>query len=255
MSKLDGSGGSQTVDRALAVLQAVVSGNAFLPLDRIASTVGLHRSAVYRVLRSLESAGYVARDPVGGGYGIGSTLLAMGVEVASRLDVRGTVRPAMERMVQTFGETVSLHVRNGKRRICIEVVDGVHPIRRMVPVGEAHPVYAGETGRALLAGLSGAEAGAAITAAAAAGLDIDRLRSDIEQTRRDGWFIGIGTRTPDVGAISIPLHGPDGAPNALTVSGPANRWGRDAMRAAAPEIMRIIQPIARRLAGDRSVLA
>jgi IclR family acetate operon transcriptional repressor len=250
--KTEASGGAQTVDRALNVLNVLVNSSGPVTLDRITGLAGLHRSIVYRLLRSLENAGYVARSEEGGGYGIGPTLLAMSVSVAQRFDVGSLVRPAMEQIVEEFGETVSLHVHNGDRRICVEVAEGTHPIRRMIPVGESHPVYVGETGRALLATMSDNEVSRLIEMARADGQDVDSLREGIEQTRLHGYFIGIGTRTADVGAISVPLSSLDGPRYALTVSGPAGRWGEVAMAAAAPRIIEVLQTLqGKRPKGDR----
>lgn len=248
MLRRQSNGGSQTVDRALAVLGAVVMREGPVPLDQVASLVGLHRSVVYRLLRSLEAAGYMLRDAVAGGYSAGPVLLSMSVSIANRIDVRSVVRPAMERIVREFGETASLHLRSGNQRVCIEVVDGTHPVRRMVPIGEAHPLHAGETGRALLSGMTSAELELVMATAANAGVDSDQLLADIEHVRAKGWFVGLGTRTPDVGSISIPIRGLDGALHALTVSGPASRWGDDNIMAALPKIEEILRPVKEQLA-------
>jgi DNA-binding IclR family transcriptional regulator len=246
--KQDTNGGSQTVDRALAVLNALVDANGPVTLDRITALTGLHRSIVYRLLRSLESAGYVVRGGEVGGYGIGPTLLAMSVSVARRFDIGSFVRPAMDQIVEEFGETVSLHIHSADRRICVEVAEGTHAIRRMIPIGESHAVYIGETGRALLSSMPDTEVSSQLEQAAAAGHDPDQIRNGVEYTRLKGFFIGIGTRTADVGAISIPMTGLDGSLYALTVSGPAGRWGEAAMQAAVPRIMELLRPVQGKLA-------
>lgn len=245
--KQEVNSGSQTVDRALVVLNAVVAASGPVTLDRATALAGLHRSIVYRLLRSLEGGGYVARDEEAGGYGIGPTLLALSVSVAQRFDIGSFVRPAMEQIVEEFGETVSLHVHNGDMRICVEVAEGTHAIRRMIPVGESHSVYIGETGRALLSLLSDSEIASVLERAHADGHDREQIAKAVEQTRLNGYFIGIGTRTADVGAISVPIVGLDGTRYALTVSGPAGRWGEDAMTAAAPVICGLLQQVQRKL--------
>lgn len=241
--KTDKQGGSQTVDRALEVLVTVAGENRPISLDELATDMGLHKSVVYRLLRSFENAGFVARDPLKGGYSVAATLLSLSVRIASRVDMRATYRPAMEEIVRRFGETASLHIRSHDQRVCVEVVEGTHSIRRVVPVGERLPVFAGETGRALLSQIPDGELQSLLLAAGAAGLDTESLRNDIALVRRQGWFIGLAVRTPDVGAISIPLAGPANILGALTISGPASRWHRPAMEAAMPTILEILQPI------------
>lgn len=199
--------------------------------------MGLHKSVTYRLVRSLENAGVICRDPAVGGYRVGSALLSMSVSISSRVDVRRVSRPYMEQIVRRFGETASLHVRNEDQRVCVESVEGWHPIRRVIPIGETHPVYAGETGRILLTGVGEAELQRQLDLASQNGLDAMGLREEVARARQQGWIIGIGLRTPDVGSVSLALRGPDSLLGALTISGPASRWNASAMEEALPVLV------------------
>lgn len=143
----------------------------------------------------------------------------------------------MEQIVRQFGETASLHVRNDDQRVCVESVEGWHPIRRVVPIGDTHPIYAGETGRILLTGVGEAELQRQLDLASQNGLNATELREDVARANQRGWIIGIGLRTPDVGSVSLALRGPDGLMGALTISGPASRWNTAAMEAALPVLL------------------
>lgn len=244
------SGGAQTVDRALDVLSTIVLEGKPLLLEDLAARAGLSRSVTYRLVRSLENAGYIRRDPQVGGYTIGAKFLSMSILTSSRIDLRRAARAAMEAVVALHGETVSLHVRSGDQRVCVDTVEGVHAIRRVIPVGETLPLFAGETGRVLLSELSPPEVAPFIDAAEKAGLDVGRLRSDLLRIREQGYFIGIGERTPDVGSISLPIYGSVGVLGALTVSGPASRWSRSAMKAALPSIFEIVRGVSVGLGGQ-----
>jgi IclR family acetate operon transcriptional repressor len=237
------AGGSQTVDRALVVLRIVASEGRPVSLEDVVSRSGLHKSIAYRLLRSLENSDFIGRDPIVGGYTVAATFLSLSVLAVSRIDIRGRARPMMEDIVSRFGETVSLHIRSGDLRVCVDVVEGSHPVRRVVPVGETLPLYAGETGRVLMAELSGAELALPMAAAAKASLDPERIRADIIRTRQQGYFIGIGVRTPDVGSVSVPIYGSVGILGALTISGPASRWNRAAMKAALPVILAGVETV------------
>ena len=219
-------------------------------LDEIAARTGLHKSIAYRLLRSLESAAFIGRDPKLGGYTVAATFLSLSVLTVSRIDLRQSARSAMEEIVSRHGETTSLHIPSGNLRVCIDVVEGSHAIRRAVPLGETLPLYAGETGRVLMSRLGEKELEPILASAKASGTDLPRLRADLLRARQQGYFIGIGVRTPDVGSISVPLSGSVGILGALTISGPANRWNRAAMNAALPAILKIIAPVVRALGGS-----
>lgn len=233
-------GGAQTVDRALQVLKVITAQRKPILLDDISERVQLHKSITYRLVRSLEMAEFVARDPVIGGYSVGSALLSLSVAIASRIDIRRIVRPALEEIVKQFGETASLHVRSGNVRVCVDTAEGTHPVRRVIPIGETLPLYAGETGRILLSGLSSGELEQQLEAAHSSGMNIASLKKEVASAREQGWIIGIGMRTPEVGSLSIGLRGSSGLAAALTISGPVNRWNEKAMSAALPAALRIV---------------
>jgi DNA-binding IclR family transcriptional regulator len=247
--------GAQTVDHALEALSLLVTEGRLLSLDEITARLPTSKSATYRLLRSLEAAGYIARDPDAGGYGIASYFLSLSVIAASRIDVRRAARPTMERIVSRFRETASLHIRSAERRVCVEVVEGTHPIRRVVPIGENHPLYAGETGRVLMSGLAEGELREILRQAVGAGMDERQIRNDLLRIREEGYFIGIGLRTPGVGTLSLPIHGAVGLAAALNISGPANRWTASAMRRAVPFILAEVHGISAAIGGatDRNV--
>lgn len=244
------AGGSQTVDRALVVLNIVASEGRPVSLEDVAARSGLHKSIAYRLLRSLENAGFIGRDASMGGYTVAATFLSLSVLAVSRMDIRGRARPMMEEIVSRHSETVSLHVRSGDLRVCVDVVEGTHAVRRAVPIGETLPLFAGETGRVLMSELPDAELTSLLKAAAEANLDPDRIRADVIRARQQKYFIGIGVRTPDVGSLSVPIYGSVGILGAVTISGPANRWNRPAMKAALPSILSSIEGVTAALGGS-----
>jgi DNA-binding IclR family transcriptional regulator len=180
--------------------------------------------------------------------------LSLSVLAASRIDIRGRARPMMEEIVSRHGETVSLHIRSGDLRVCVDVVEGSHDVRRVVPIGETLPLFAGETGRALMSELPNDELAPLLAAAAKANLNPERIRADVIRTRQQGYFIGIGVRTPDVGSMSVPIYGSVGILGAVTISGPASRWNRAAMKAALPSILSSVEVVTTALGGN-SILA
>jgi IclR family acetate operon transcriptional repressor len=236
-------GGSQTVDRALEVLRQIVIEGEPLLLEELARRTQLSRSITFRLVRSLENAGYIQRDPRQGGYTVAATFLSMSVMTASRISVSRVVRPAMEAIVAEYGETVSFHIRGGAQRVCVDVAEGSHGVRRVIPVGETLPLFVGETGRVLLSDLPEAELRGFIEAAQATGLDPVQLRADLHRVREDGYIIGVGMRTPGVGSISVPVYGPAGIVGAMTVSGPVERWSPDAMSAAVPTVLNAVAAV------------
>src|SRR5690554_2982078 len=57
---------SQTLSRGIRVLETLAEAKSPTMISDIATTLGVHRSIAYRIVRTLEAHGLVARDASGG---------------------------------------------------------------------------------------------------------------------------------------------------------------------------------------------
>jgi DNA-binding IclR family transcriptional regulator len=215
--------------------------------SEIARALDLDRNAVYRLLLELEAHSYLAKLPDNQGYVSGNALIALAAGVMRRVDLRGSARPIMERISHETGETVSLHLRNGRSRVCVESTPGRHVDRRVIPIGETLPLYAGPSGKVILAFMEPQEVDAIIAEAALAGGDPEAIRAVLESIRNIGYVASVGDRSPGVGGLSAPVFAADGIVAGLTVSGPAIRWNQEAMEQWAPEVTEMCQSLSRSL--------
>ena len=227
--------GAQTAGRAIALLRLIATANHPLGLAEIARMMVVNKSAAYRLLNELEAHSIVVREPNGRRYVPGSGLIALAAMVIRRFDLRTAARPIMEKLsAGETAETVTLHIRHLRQRICIESVEGHLPIRRVVPIGETLPLYAGPTGKVMLAFLTPTEAHPILEWAVTEGQNHDMLLELLTKGRSQGYLALVGDREPGVGGLSVPIFSTSGLAGAITVSGPAERWSTIAMVAAAP---------------------
>jgi len=154
---VDASHGAQTADRAIEVLLTVAESDEPLGLSEISRRTGFNASATYRLVGALMRHSLLARDDDRRSYGPGGGLVALAAAVMSRVSVPQASIPAMERLRALTSETVSLYVRDDRHRICVAVVEGLHPMRWVVPVGDRQPLSVGLTGKVILAFLPEAE--------------------------------------------------------------------------------------------------
>lgn len=241
--------GAQTARRALDLLQIVVRRQEPVSLTELAAVSNLSTSTAYRLMRTLESYGFVARESSGRSYVVGDELVAMSARVLHGIDLVQIAHPLMEELVGITGETASLHLRTDWRRTCVDTVEGIHPIRRVIEVGETLPLYMGSTGKSILAYLDEHDRERVLARASEDGIDVAAVRDQLAETRQRGYMMAIGDRTPNVGGFAVPIFGAEGVRAALTISGPGDRWNQEAMTAAAPEIVVRAREISRRL-GD-----
>jgi len=227
----------QSTRRALLLLQVIAEADSALGLMEITGRTQLDKSAVARSLQTLLDFDLVVRDRLSKRYSLGPGLVALASQMLRRLDVRTLARPAMERLGAETAETVSLHVRFGANRLCVDGVESPHALRRIVPIGELLPLHQGPTGKVILAFLADDEAADIRRAAAAAGVDLDRMDAQVAFIRERHYLAVAGDRVPGVGGLSAPVFKSQGVAAAITVAGPAERWSLERMQAFAPRLV------------------
>lgn len=229
--------GAQTADRAIQLLLLVVDSPEPLGLTELGRRAGLNKAAIYRLLGPLVKHGLLAREDGGRRYTIGSGLVALSAMVAQRVNARKSARPVMERVCARTEETVSFHIAHLRYRVCIDVVESPRPIRRVVPLGERLPLFAGPTGKAILAHCPPDEIAEIVAWAREEGVDSADVERQLEAVRRDGFLASVGDRTAGVGGLSVPIFDGAGVAGAITVSGPDDRFTEDVMASLAEFVL------------------
>jgi DNA-binding IclR family transcriptional regulator len=141
---------SQTLDRGLACLDFVAASDRGVSVDATAEALGLHRSIVYRLLRTLEVRRLIERD-ADGDYAPGPYLAVLSRSV--RRSLRSAAAPVLANLAEELKMTAFLVVADGDEAVTIESVEptslDAHVAYRP---GTRHPIDRGAPGLALLAG-------------------------------------------------------------------------------------------------------
>jgi DNA-binding IclR family transcriptional regulator len=248
--------GTQTARRALQLLTTIVNSDEPLSLGEAAAAINVNRTTVYRLLRELEGHALVKPTPDGRRFVPGSGLVAIAARVLRGVDVRSSARPFLDRISDATNETIGLHIRDRRYRVCIDVIEGRQAIRRVVPLGERLPLFAGPSGKVILAHLPDDEQASILEWALDEGQPAERIREQLEQARVDGYLVTISDRIAGVGGLSVPIFDVQGVVGALTLSGPAQRWDTAAMQAAVPVVTAAARGLSELLgAGSPSTLS
>jgi DNA-binding IclR family transcriptional regulator len=146
------SEGSLTLDRGLALLQAVAdAGGEAATISELAVTIGASRAAVYRLLVPLSERGLVWRD--GNKVRLGVGLLRLADQVLPQL--RQAAHPVLRELAEKVGATAHLSVAQGSQAQAVAVVEpswtSFHVAYR---VGSRHALTAGAAGKAMAMRLS-----------------------------------------------------------------------------------------------------
>jgi DNA-binding IclR family transcriptional regulator len=187
---------SQTLDRGLRILEHLATAGTPQPITDIASSMGLHRSIAYRLLRTLEDHELVERDNVGHyALGLGVAALARGV----RTGLQAAALPRLNALVAELSMTAFLVVRAGHEAVTVTSVEPHDsPAHVTYRPGTRHPVDRGAPGLALL-----------MPEQAAPG-----DRPELHEARRTGWAVSRGEVVPGLRSVAAPVLGPDGGARA-----------------------------------------
>lgn len=199
----------------------------------VSRAVGLSKGTVSRYLRRLEEVGLLNRL-ADRRYALSTRLYHWGQAAAPRGDLRIRARPVMEDLANQFGETVSLFILDADAAVCIDQVDGLHPIRLSAAVGRRLPLHTGASPRLLLAFASAERQEAFLAQGPYPALttetitDMIRLRQAFIAARKQGSVISVGESNDGVVGIAAPIREASGVVSAaLSIAGPLHRLNVD----------------------------
>ena len=176
----------RSVTRALRILATFDDEHAVLSLPELLDRSGLPKTTAHRLIQTLLRNGFLFRRG-DDRYCLGSALLRLSraVEVAWRLPLAADA--AMESLCARSQETVNLYLLEGLARVCVAQKQGPQNVRYVIPVGVRLPLYAGASGKLLLAHQPPAVLQAVLAAAGRSDEFGETLAADLEKIRRRGY--------------------------------------------------------------------
>lgn len=145
------SEGVRAVDRALDILLAFRQGDGSLTASDLLRRVDLSRPTLYRLLRTLEQRGFIASSGEPRRYQLGPAVGHLAYVWSQDLNLVDLAQPAMQRLWEQTGETVSLLLHRGYERVCVAELPSTQPLSFKRGVGHSDSVVVGASGRAILA--------------------------------------------------------------------------------------------------------
>lgn len=195
----------------------------------------LPKSTLFKILSTLESEELVAKDHETARYRLGVRLIEWGSGARSQLEIRKIARPYIKELSDSQDCTVHLCVMTHDQVLPIESFDSGnsywHTFSFPGGVGIPAPLHATGAGKAILAFLpadeietiirrKGLESFTKTTIA-----DPDRLRADLEETRKRGYATTFGEHSEMVHSVAAPIFDHEGQVIAsISMLGPASRF-------------------------------
>ncbi len=196
---------SSGVDRILTVLAILAEGGAY-SLAEISRRSGLKKSSAFRILSALKGHGMAYQDPEDSTYSVGLRLLELSLRYLSRLDLRNLALPELRWLKDATGQTATLSLRIGFRRIYLDQVESDSEVKQTITIGSTQPLHRGASGKAILAHLPAEDVDRVLAEAP----DLDdaarlSLRQELELIRQRGFALSRGERVPGAAAAAAPI--------------------------------------------------
>ena len=221
----------QTLERGLDILLlCAMREPGGLPLSAVMEQLNLARSTTYRLVKVLRDRGFLRSGGKPGHIELGYQLVHLGKVADARAELSAASLPVLQDLVDKLGETAFVTVRSGWRALCLEQVESPHPIRLSYRKGQQLPLYAGASGKIVLAYMRDRDQEHVLSGRLRVFTDErfvepDRIRQDLVAIRRQGYAITRGEIDPDASAICVPIMMWDGKfIGGLNVAGPTVRF-------------------------------
>jgi len=141
----------QSIDRALAILEALAQKGSPMPLSLVSSETKLNISTAHRLLSSLIEHGWVEQESTSKHYRLGIKVFEIGNRALYSLDIRITAKPFLQKLAEVFNETANLAIMDKNEVVYIDQVEAENIMRMMAHPGTRAPSYCTAAGKAILA--------------------------------------------------------------------------------------------------------
>lgn len=205
---------SQSLDRGLRLL-GVLARRAST-LDDLAAELGVHKTTVLRLLRTLEAQHFVHRQG-NRYYRLGSAVFDLAHRALEDRDVRRSAAAALAGLNARTGHTVHLATYEDGEVVYVDKYEGRHSVRMYSRIGRRAPLHCTAVGKVLVAALDPER-----RAKVAASLEYpcltentlpgaDAYLAELRRVAAQGYAVDNAEHEDFVHCVAAPVQGPGGA--------------------------------------------
>lgn len=197
--------------RAANILE-IISDNGEAGIAELSRKMNLSKSTIYRLISTLEEAGFLFQNPTTKKYYCSLKLFRLGKKAFLQNDLRSLVNPYLKKLMSEVKETAVLGTLDNGDVIYLD--KAVYPQEIQLPsfVGNRSPVHCTGVGKAILAHLPENEQIELLQNKELKAYtkntitNLDELFDDLKQIYKRGYSISNEERIPGTVAIAVPLR-------------------------------------------------
>lgn len=247
MNAEDSPTSAGTLARGLDIIECVAQAEQISVAD-LGRSLGLSRSAVYRLVSQLRDRGYL-REAGEAHIRLGPVAIRVGLQALEALDLFKVTPEPLRALVELTQETAFVAVPDGREMAYVMQEVGPQVVKVSSKLGSRAPLHASGLGKAYLSALPQAERERVVsqlTLTAYTPTTLTTLAAMLDAVRQaaiDGYAVDDSEREPGVRCLAAPIRDMTGRPiAAISAAGPRDRIVAaestivDAVRATAAQI-------------------
>jgi DNA-binding IclR family transcriptional regulator len=254
--------GASTVRKAALLLRLLAQHPGGLGLSEVARLADLHHATAYRLLWTLSAAGLVESGSADRRYRLGFRILELAGVLLDALEVRQVARPVLPWLASLSGETAHLATLDRDEMVCLDRVDGPHPVTLRTRLGFRLPAHATSVGKAFLAFSPPAvvervvQSGRLTRYTEYTITSREPFLAHLEQVRRQGYAVDNQEHRLTIRCVGAPIFDHRGQPvAAISIAGPVFRLSVRRIREVAELVREAARKISQALGHAGSVSA
>jgi DNA-binding IclR family transcriptional regulator len=220
----------------------------------VAQKLGVNRTRVFRILKTLADRGYIDYDLDTQGYHLGIKFLWVGENIRERLDLRREAEPFLVGLARYSGDSAHLLILHGDTAVTIDRRQGENQLQVATPIGQSVPLYAGASPKILLAYMPEETRERIIQSLKFKQFtkntitDSNQLRLCLQDIRRKGYAVDEEDYEIGVYAVGAPVRDNSGQVIAgITITTPATRYTSKHSKELIVQVIEAAQKLSERL--------
>lgn len=222
--------GHTSVERALDILQYLARHGGDHGVRQLATALDLSPSTAFRLLETLQQAGFVRQNEATGRYAIGVQAVQLGVGALGTLDLTTVAPAALRALAQETSESAFLAVRDDTEIVYLMKEEGKYSIRTTARLGSRRPLHCTALGKAHLATMQQHEVDSLLLHAGLPALtphtitDQAALHADLDRVRARGYATDHEEVEEGLACVAAPIQDYRGVTTAaVSMAGPVGR--------------------------------
>lgn len=212
-----------------------------LGITEISRNLKLGKTTVFRVVKTLESIGWLIQDGPESRYSIGPMFVLLSSVPTDSMAPNASVLQEMRRLCRDFNEDIVLTTIVEYNAVCIEKIRSQNALKIASNVGRSIGMTRGASGKTLLAYLPAETQDKIIRMerGAISKGEKSEIMEAIELIREKGYGFSTGECDEGISALAAPIFGKKGTIQySLSVVGEEKRMEKKGLRQMASELVR-----------------